>query len=377
MSLLAGVNLWQAMWWGALDFPRLARELARLREIGVTTVRLMASSEGPDDAPYRVTPSLTPAPGAPRAEILAGLTRALDAIGEHGIDAIVCLGNFWQWTGGVAQLRAWSDGSAIPYPIGEDPDWDGFARYAAGFFVDDAAKALFVSHLRSTVGAIGDHPAVRILEVMNEPRGMHVPEAMRSAVHDFARVIREHSDAPIATGSEGSTRDPEKAGLSFEADHDHPEIAFATAHLWPQNWGKWDPERNDDASFASMLTWARGYLRDHAERATRMGRPLILEELGLARDGGRRDAGAPTSRRDAFFRAMVEEVRRARDDGLSVEGILFWAWAGETLGDEGRGLGGDPPHEPAGWYGIGAEDHSTQQIIESVGRPTRPIPIGG
>ena len=68
---------------------------------------------------------------------------------------------------------------------------------------------------------------------------------------------------------------------------------------------------------------------------------------------------------------MCDEMEAARADGLPVEGILFWAWAGETLGGEGRGLGGDPPHEPAGWYGIAAEDGSTHEIVESVCRLAR------
>ncbi len=365
MSAIAGFNLWQAMWWGARDRPRLARELARIRDVGASTVRIVACGEGPDDAPFRVTPSLTPAPGEIRGEILDGLRHALDAIGDHGMDAIVCLGNFWHWTGGLAQLRAWCDGSAIPYPVGDDADWNAFARYAAGFFESAEAMGLFEAHLGAMVTAVGDHEAVRVLEVMNEPRGMERPESMRAALHGFVERIRRGSGAPITLGSEGATRRPDVAGLSFADDHDHPAITHTTIHVWPENWGLWDPTEDDDARFEDMLAWARGYVRTHAEQAKALGRPLIVEELGLSRDGGRRDVDGATTRRDAFFRAIVDEVAGARSDGLPVEGILFWAWAGETLGDE-NALGGDPPHEPAGWYGIGANDRSTHEIIQSV-----------
>jgi mannan endo-1,4-beta-mannosidase len=371
VSPFCGFNLWQAMWWGANDRPRLGRELDRLRAIGATTVRIVAAGEGPDDAPYRVTPSLTPRPGEVRGEILEGLVHALDALEAREMDAIVCLGNFWHWTGGVAQLRAWCDGSSIPYPVGDEADWNAFARYAAGFFESKEAMALFEAHVDTVVGAIGDHHAVRILEVMNEPRGMHVPTEMRAALHHFVDAIRAKSAAPITLGSEGSTLRPDVAGLSFREDHDHPGITHTTIHLWPENWGVWDPKADDDASFAAMLEWARGYVRAHAEVASALDRPLIIEELGLARDLGRRDPDAPTRRRDAFFEAVADEMTRARREGLSVEGILFWAWAGEALGDEGRGLGGDPPHEPPGWYGIGANDRSTHEIVENVCRLAR------
>jgi mannan endo-1,4-beta-mannosidase len=293
------------------------------------------------------------------------------------MDAIVCLGNFWQWTGGLAQLRSWCDGTSIPYPVGDDADWNAFARYAAGFFASEEAMALFESHLQTVLDAIAGHRAVRVLEVMNEPRGMDAPRRMRAALHRFVDVMRTKSEAPITLGSEGSTARPDVAGLSFAEDHDHPAVTHTTIHLWPENWGMWEPKRDDDAAFEAMLAWARRYVRDHAELAATLGRPLVIEELGLSRDLGRRDSGGETKRRDAFFGAVVDEMERAREDGLPVEGILFWAWAGETLGGEGRGLGGDPPHEPAGWYGVAANDRSTHEIVEYVRQLARRDPKRG
>jgi len=380
-----GVNLWQAMWWGSSDRDRLGRELDQLRDSGVGVVRILAGSEGPDDAPHRVVPSLTPVPGEPRQELLEGLMHALDAIADHELGAIVCLGNFWHWSGGLAQYRAWCDGSPIPYPVGDEPDWNAFARYAAGFWEMEDARALFVAHLENIVGRIRGHQAVRVFELLNEPRGVHAPQAMRELLHLSAARIREMSDRPIATGSEGSTATPEVAGLSFEDDHDHPAITHTTIHLWPENWGKWDPRQDDDTAFGEMLLWARGYVRDHAERAAALGRPLIVEELGLSRDGGRYTTDAGTRRRDRFFEAMLDELTKAKREGLPIAGILFWAWAGEVLaGRPGHAwqpsdpLCGDPPHEPQGWYGIAASDEATRAIIKKCGlalSTTSPTPL--
>lgn len=358
------------MWWGAQDPHRLDRELDRLKGLGASVVRVLAGSEGPDDAPHRVVPSLTPSPGAPRADMLQGLNRALDAIAERDLGAIVCLGNFWHWSGGLAQYRAWCDGSAIPYPVGADADWEAFARYAAGFYASKAARDLFGAHLESIVSELRGHEAVRFFEVLNEPRGANEAAAMRDFLHESAARIRALTDRPVALGSEGSTLSPDAAGLSFEEDHDHPAITHTTIHLWPQNWGRWNPVADDDAAFDEMLVWARSYVREHAERAQVLGRPLIVEELGLARDRGRFDQEATTERRDRFFDAIIDELARARRDGLPIAGVLFWAWAGEVLATDpggawrpGEALTGDPPHEPQGWYGISARDESTHGVL--------------
>jgi mannan endo-1,4-beta-mannosidase len=372
-----GVNLWQAMWWGAHDPLRLERELAVLKGLGVSVVRILAGSEGPDDAPHRVVPSLTPDGGAPRPEMLAGLEHALDAIAGAGLGAIVCLGNFWHWSGGLAQYRAWCDGSTIPYPVGDNPDWDAFSRYAAGFYESTAARALFAAHLEAIVGPFATHEGVFMFEILNEPRGVHVPDAMRAFLHQSAARVRELSEVPISLGSEGSTTKPELAGLSFEADHTHGAVTHTTIHLWPENWGHWDPAADDDDAFEEMLVWARAYVRSHAERARTLGRPLIVEELGLSRDGGGFTRASATTRRDRFFEAILDELRRASNDGLEIAGILFWAWGGEELGARpgaawvpGDPLSGDPPHEPQGWYGISSKDESTLEILRSAASRT-------
>ena len=44
------------------DRARLVRELDRLHALGVNNIRMVASAEGPDTAPYRIVPSLMPMP---------------------------------------------------------------------------------------------------------------------------------------------------------------------------------------------------------------------------------------------------------------------------------------------------------------------------
>src|SRR3989304_9566455 len=57
-----GANFWQGMNLAVNgpsgDRPRLVAELDRLQALGVTNLRIMASSEGPNNEPYRMTPAL-------------------------------------------------------------------------------------------------------------------------------------------------------------------------------------------------------------------------------------------------------------------------------------------------------------------------------
>ena len=347
-----GVNFWQAMWLGAHDPDRLRRELDLLAGAGLRTLRIMACGEGPDGAPARVAPALSPRPGVYDEAVLAGLGTALDEIAGRGMGAIVCLTNFWTWSGGLAQYRAWAGAGAIPDGVEVEP-------FTAGFYRDAAARALFDAHVGTIVERHRGHPAVTVWEICNEPRGKHDPDGMRAFLVETAERIRAiDAGARVASGSEGSTATPAIAGLDFAADHAHPALDVTTCHLWPQNWGVWDPAEDDDARFDAMVEWSRAYLRRHAEEATALGKPLWLEELGLARDGGSYAADATTARRDRFFDAMCDEAAGLEAEGASVAGLLVWVWSGE-----GGARAGDPPHEPPGWYGIASRDVSTLAVL--------------
>jgi len=132
--------------------------------------------------------------------------------------------------------------------------------------------------------------------------------------------------------------------------------------------------------------------------AAALGKPLILEEFGLARDGegflpaaAAGSAAATDGHRREFYAALLALVlasHRAGDGGgdggdagggsdggggapaAEISGVSFWAWAGEgrprtpggfwQLGDA---LLGDPPHERQGWYSVYDEDREMSQLI--------------
>ena len=122
------------------------------------------------------------------------------------------------------------------------------------------------------------------------------------------------------------------------------------------------------ASYESALAHTRSYVEEHVRLATAIGKPLIIEEFGMARDSQRADdAPHHTLRRDGLF---AELLRLGAEHRGVVSGVMPWAWSGRgrprRTGDgavaaaaaaapapvywrRGDELLGDPPHEPQGW----------------------------
>ena len=115
-----GANLWYGMSLGSPgpggDRARLRRELDRLKALGVTNLRVLGLSQGPNEEPWRIAPALENGPGVANPDQLEGLEFLLHEMGLRGMRAVVCLNNFWPWSGGMAQYVRWAGGDPIPYP---------------------------------------------------------------------------------------------------------------------------------------------------------------------------------------------------------------------------------------------------------------------
>ena len=94
-------------------------------------------------------------------------------------------------------------------------------------------------------------------------------------------------------------------GQDFIANHAVPEIDFAVAHLWPDNWGVFTLGSSLGAAFTEE--WIRAHTRD----ATRVLRkPFVLEEFGVkaVKAGSRRD-GADFERKEIFVSFVLSTGR--------------------------------------------------------------------
>jgi len=363
------------------DRERLHRELDLLRSSGITNLRVMAGSEGPDTEPWRIVPPLQTSPGVYDSLVLDGLDYLVYALKERGIRAVMCLNNFWHWSGGMAQYVSWNGGGPIPYPPPEPGgSWDEFQDYSSDFYSNSGAMQDFRDHIAFIINRINpytgivykDEPAIMAWELANEPRGYHNNAANFNIWIDSTAAFIKSLDSNhlVTTGCEGDTPWPAWNGLDFDQNHDGPDVDYTTIHIWPQNWGWYDPA-NPGGTYASAEASARTYFNDHEAEAQALRKPMVLEEFGLARDNGSYDPSATTVWRDTFYSAMFDEVFSSASAGGPAAGDNFWAWAGEgrplepygSYWSPGDPWIGDPPHEHQGWYSVYDLDSTTLGVI--------------
>jgi mannan endo-1,4-beta-mannosidase len=309
-----------------------------------------------------MTPALMTSPGLYDQKVLDGLDFLLSEMGKRSIKAVMILNNFWYWSGGMAQYVSWQEGTPIPYP----GDWNTFMNYSAKFYSCGQCQGWYRNYIKMIIDHVNgynglpyhDDPTIFSWELANEPR--RYPDGW---IDDTAAYIKSlDPNHLVTTGSEGS---PPGETIDFNKTHDGSNIDYATIHIWPQNWGWYDPK--SVSTYDGALGKSINYFQKYEAEAALLGKPLVLEEFGLARDWEPiHDIYNPvsaTTYRDRFYTSMYSEVDNSILKGGSVAGDNFWAWAGQSR--PGDNWVGDPPHEPAGWYSVYDADRSTLSIIAS------------
>lgn len=382
-----GVNFWFGMNLGvdgsAGNRSRLIRELDHLEQLGITNLRIMGASEGPDSEPFRVVPSLQPKAGEYNEEVFKGLDFLLSEMKKRNMVAVICLNNFWMWTGGMSQYISWVEGEPIPYsPPARDGDWHTFQQYSNNFFSHKKANDLFREFLteilqrKNTLTKVlyKEDPTIMAWQLANEPRGYGQPKAYRKWVRKTAKYIKKIDDNHmVSIGSEGNTAS-HYAGNNFYKDHKTRFIDYTTMHIWIENWSWYNP-RNGDQDLDSALFKAEDYLKKHMEISRKLKKPMVLEEFGVARDGGSFQTESTTLNRDRFLSELFGAIIQNAKDGNSIVGCNVWSWSGEgrpkaagALWQKGDPLTGDPPHEKQGWYSIYNSDTNTLSILEEAAK---------
>jgi mannan endo-1,4-beta-mannosidase len=152
--------------------------------------------------------------------------------------------------------------------------------------------------------------------------------------------------------------------------HDGPHIDYATAHVWIQNWGWYDPAKHD-SSYPAARQHMLDYVRRHAEDAAKLNKPWVLEEFGIMKDNGAFDPAALNTHRNAYYAEVFDAILQQARIGAA-NGVNFWAYGGQgrprnpgEMWVKGDPLTGDPPHEPQGWYSVYDTDTSTHTVIRS------------
>jgi mannan endo-1,4-beta-mannosidase len=219
-----------------------------------------------------------------------------------------------------------------------------------------------------------DDPTIMAWELANEPRGLGHVDDYLAWIATSARLIKSlDPDHLVTIGSEGDTWDPGYSGTEYARDHSLSEIDYGTAHVWVQNWGWYDPL--DAATYAPAAARAKAYIDSHVARTRELGKPIVFEEFGLARDLHSHSPASPVTVRDRYYAEIFEHLHAHAQNG-AVAGSNFWAYAGESRPvppfgqwwQPGDSLVADPPHEPQGWYSVYESDASTLAVVKRFSR---------
>ena len=366
-------------WYGAIlasegqggDRQRLCCELDVLHGLGLDSLRILVGSDGEHGVKPKVEPTLQKAPGVYNDTILAGLDYLLFEMGKRNMKAVLYLNNSWEWSGGYSYyLERAGKGKAL---LPEIDGYDAYVRYVAQFATCEQAHQLFYDYVRFIVSrknrytslAYCEDPAIMAWQIGNEPRPFS-----KEAKQPFAKWLRETSalirsldpNHLISIGSEGIVGCEMDSALYEQISRD-PNIDYLTAHVWPYNWG-W--VRRDslltDVSQACHNTLE--YLQPHFAIASRLRKPLVIEEFGYPRDGFLYNPGSPTEARDRFYDYVLSLVHSEP----TISGCNFWAWGGDVLPKHerwqpGDPYVGDPAQEPQGLYSVFLCDTTTLKLL--------------
>jgi len=379
-----GASYFNAMNEGSSPATRaqLDSAFAGLKTLGVTNVRIWASSEGAGGT-GKLTPTLQPAAASYNETLFQGLDYALQSANDHDLRCVMVLTNSWDWSGGMNEYVDWSattDKTKTNLNWGQADLHEGQGAYHDQFYTDANCQQTYRAFINAVVNRANtrrggllykDDPTIFSWELANEPRAHAAGQTVLSNwIHQTADYIKSlDANHMVATGSEGflnkpgSTKwweNPASTGTDFVANHLPDNIDYATVHIWPFNWG-WYPESDPNIdNMAQMFDRAVQFLQDHLTSAGNdLGKPLVLEEFGLLRDGdhngdGSEPPGSPTTERDELFQRYLDVLFASAASDDSGAGANFWTYQI------------DPPQEAQGLNSVyDPEDVATLLVLSS------------
>jgi mannan endo-1,4-beta-mannosidase len=382
-----GTNLWYGANLGAQteggNRERLIRELDLLQSLGINNLRVLGASEG-DTQHNTVNPPIQPQPGEYDEQVLKGLDFLLDEMAKRGMYAVVYLNNYWVWSGGMSQYMAWLDNVPVPNPFLPPFDWGKFMNFSATFYSSDAGNQLYHQYLdrlinrKNTINGkvYKNDPTIMSWQLANEPRPGRGEEGKKNFpvfsqwIDETAKYIKSlDRNHLVSTGNEGLKGSMESAELYKEINQ-YNSIDYLTFHLWLLNWSWFDPLKPEE-TYPTAEVNAIEYIDQHINFANKIGKPTVIEEFGIPRDGHSYSPDAPTTWRDKYFETVFNHIYENASNSGSMAGSNFWAWGGygkvrdpeKAEWEKGDDFTGDPPQEPQGRNSVFASDSTTLSVL--------------
>lgn len=376
-----GTNFWYGAHLAAKqsgDRSRLLKELDTLKAHGITNLRIMAGSEGADHSPYNMPISMQPKLGFYNEDILEGLDFLIAEMQKRDMQAVLCLSNFWYWSGGLSQYLSWAIGEKIPYP-NDTNDWEKYMRFTAKFYTNEAAIDAYRNHIETIITRVNtvthtsysEESTIMSWELANEPYAIQNQEEYLNWIESSSALIKQLAPNQLVTiGGEGNTPFPWFTNNNSLSDYKFENLDYITIHIWIQNWEWYNPNKHDK-TYEDALKKAKNYINEHLSIASTFNKPMVLEEFGISRDNLEYTNQSSVNHRNTYFKDIFDMLLENIENKTNFVGCNFWAWGGfgkvSTPGDVSNNhmeFIGDPAHEPQGWYSVFESDQTTLKLIK-------------
>ncbi|RDI14604.1 glycoside hydrolase 5 family protein [Flavobacterium sp. AG291] len=377
-----GTNYWYGALLAAKDGGnrvRLAEELDQLKANGIDNLRILVGAEG-GTQDFTVTPALQSKQGEYNQNLLNGLDYLLNEMGKRGMYAVLYLNNNWEWSGGMSQYLEWNGYGPLPNPNIKPNTWPQFMEYTKQFHKCEPCIKAFDDHIKYILGRTNPYSKKKYTEdttimawqIANEPRVFTADNEaaftkwLNGVVDLIDSLDKNHL---ICTGSEGKAGSADDAAI-FERTHNNSKIDYLTMHIWPKNWG-WYNHTKPKETLPPTIDKTLAYIDEHVAIAKRLGKPIVLEEFGLPREGESLSKQSSTADRDAFYKAIFERLEKSIKNKETFTALNFWGYGGtgKNNPDNGKWKKGDdftadPPQEPQGLNSVFSTDTSTLNLIK-------------
>lgn len=330
-----GINYWACMNLAADDsvggnHSRFITELDQMAAVGINHLRIMAASEGnPTPQPFRMRPALQESPGQYNEAVFVGLDRCLAEMANRGMRATMTLNNQWQWSGGFAQYVSWAhDNEIIEYPSSwnlskapqrpeprtgwgnytdeGDPlytDYTSWIEYSNMMYNTTQAETWYKDHIRTVINRRNtvtgqlyrDDPTVLSWQLANEPQpanpsdylgpyGLTYPANPFDPLLPWIQRISAYIKTLAPNHLVSVGLESKQGEWYFKAVHSIANVDYCTAHCWVQNWGIYDMYNASLSNLEAAGSFGREFVANTSRWAEEVGKPIVLEEFGMARD---------------------------------------------------------------------------------------------
>ena len=356
---------------------RLVAELDSMKALGINNLRVLVGADGGSINANTVRPYLQPTPGCLNDTLLTGLDYFLSELEKRDMVAVLYLNNSWDWSGGYGFYLKHAGAGDSTFSGGNG--YGSYGKYEAQFVQNTKAKELFYNYVRliltrknTITGRLyKDEPSIMSWQIGNEPRAFsnEGKADFETFIKETARLIKSlDPNHLVSVGSEGEIGCENDLSL-YERLHMDSHIDYLTIHIWPQNWG-WCDKNRLSLDLPNVYQKTGSYLERHQRLASKLDKPLVVEEFGYPRDHLDYSPFSTTSARDAFYNFILGKVVESYNHERPLAGCNFWGWGGAGRPTEETWHAGadylcDPPHEPQGWYSVFNSDSTTVNIIKA------------